>query len=360
MPVETTDKYVRVRVKDPNLFVDTSFRTINISEKDGIKAIIGKLKSNPNGATIVQSYLFDKEKWSESEAKKWVEEHEKSFEWVFGSNLDINLGSDTVKEIKPVWKSFTAEVKDFNDEHRSFTAIASTESQDRMGDILRASGWQLKNYLKNPIVLWGHRSDLLPIGKAKRVWVEGDKLMFEPEFASKEINPFADQVYQMYKNGFLKSFSVRFDPIEWQEIKEKKGDMNYFVGYDYLKHDLLEISAVNVPANPDAIKEKNFQNMVLKSYALENITDNNELLEKIMKGEYDFEKENAKEFVTKMDLIQKELDTIKAENEILKKENSELKEVEDALKELENELNNKPKSDIDKLVESTEEILKKL
>jgi hypothetical protein len=123
MPIETTDKYVRVRVKDPNLFVDTSFRTINISEKDEIKAIIGKLKSNPNGATIVQSYLFNKEKWSESEAKKWVEDHDKSFEWVFGSNLDINLGSDTVKEIKPIWKSFSTEIKDFNDEQRSFTQL---------------------------------------------------------------------------------------------------------------------------------------------------------------------------------------------------------------------------------------------
>jgi len=360
MPVETTDKYVRVRVKNPDLFVATSFKTIDISTKDAIKAVIGKLKSNPNGGTVVQSFLFDKEKWSEEEAKKWVEEHEKSLDWVFGNNLDINIANDTVKEIKPIWKSFTAEVKDFNDDTRSFTAIASTESQDRMGDILRANGWQLKNYMKNPIVLWGHRSDLLPIGKAKKVWVEGDKLMFEPEFVSKEMNPFAEQVYQMYKNGFLKSFSVRFDPIEWNEIREKKGDMQYFVGYDYLKQDLLEISAVNIPANPEAIKERNFQNMVLKSYALENITDNNELLEKIMKGEYDFEKEAKAEFDKEIEKMKETVETVKAENESLKKENKDLKEVEEALGNLVNELDKKPKSDIDKLVENTEEILKEL
>jgi len=78
MPVDITENYIRIRVRDPGDFVDGSFRTVSISDKEGIKTIMGKLKSDPNGSMVVQSYLFDKEKWTVSEAKKWVSDHKKS------------------------------------------------------------------------------------------------------------------------------------------------------------------------------------------------------------------------------------------------------------------------------------------
>lgn len=76
MPVETTDKYVRVRVRDPGDFEEGSFRTIDISEEQGISAVIGRPKGSDK--TEVQSYLFDKERWSEAEAEAWVKEHKKN------------------------------------------------------------------------------------------------------------------------------------------------------------------------------------------------------------------------------------------------------------------------------------------
>lgn len=77
MPVDVGDENVRVRVKDPDSFVQDSFRTITISEELGIKAVIGKLKSDPEGSTTVQSYIFDKSKWNPAEAEKWVKEHKR-------------------------------------------------------------------------------------------------------------------------------------------------------------------------------------------------------------------------------------------------------------------------------------------
>lgn len=78
MPVDVGDENIRIRVKDPGLFVDSSFRTITISDDQGIKAVIGKLKSDPEGGTTVQSYIFNKEKWTAAEAEKWVKDHTKS------------------------------------------------------------------------------------------------------------------------------------------------------------------------------------------------------------------------------------------------------------------------------------------
>jgi len=60
---EVTDEYIRVRVKNPDAFVEGSFRTVTISASKGIKAVMGKLKSPPEGqegSMVAQSYLFEK------------------------------------------------------------------------------------------------------------------------------------------------------------------------------------------------------------------------------------------------------------------------------------------------------------
>jgi len=81
--VETTPNEIRIRVKSPDKYDPKSFRYITISEDKGIKAVIGCPKGKFKGGkcevgTEIQSYRFDKEKWSKSEAKKWVEEHKKA------------------------------------------------------------------------------------------------------------------------------------------------------------------------------------------------------------------------------------------------------------------------------------------
>jgi hypothetical protein len=73
---EVTENYVRIRVRDPNLFVDGSFRTIVLSADQGIHAIIGKLKSDPTGSTVIQNYMFELAKgWTMEKAQAWVKEH---------------------------------------------------------------------------------------------------------------------------------------------------------------------------------------------------------------------------------------------------------------------------------------------
>lgn len=84
-PVETTEDYVRVRVRAPGLFEEGSFRTITISAKEGIKAVVGRLKGETT--TTIQTYLFDVGKWTEERAQKWVEEHKK--DWEGDPNLQL-------------------------------------------------------------------------------------------------------------------------------------------------------------------------------------------------------------------------------------------------------------------------------
>jgi cation transport regulator len=73
-----TENYVRLRQIPPEKFDQDSFRTITISEKKGIKAVIGNLKGETK--TTIQAYLFQKDKWSVKEAETWVDKHQASIE----------------------------------------------------------------------------------------------------------------------------------------------------------------------------------------------------------------------------------------------------------------------------------------
>lgn len=75
LPWEETEEFIRSGHKDVNDFQPDTLRTIWISEKEGIKTVLGKKKGSQT--TEVVSYLFMKEKdWTLEKAKQWVEEHE--------------------------------------------------------------------------------------------------------------------------------------------------------------------------------------------------------------------------------------------------------------------------------------------
>ena len=86
---DVTENYIRLRQRDPDDFIQDSFRTITISAEKGIKAVIGKLKNDPDGSTVIQSFLFDKDKWTVAEAEAWVEEHKKDVGITQTSDGDI-------------------------------------------------------------------------------------------------------------------------------------------------------------------------------------------------------------------------------------------------------------------------------
>lgn len=94
---DVTENSIRVRVKNPSEFQAGSFRTIDISKPKGIQAVIGRPKGKES--TEVQTYIFDKDKWSPAEAKKWVEDHEagksETKEAAVATN-DIKKGMSTI------------------------------------------------------------------------------------------------------------------------------------------------------------------------------------------------------------------------------------------------------------------------
>lgn len=126
-------------------------------------------------------------------------------------------------------------------------ALISAETVDRTSERLLAAGVELDNYLRNPVLLWAHDAALPPIGRAVAVEPEpGVGVWAVNEFAP---TPFAQEIAGLYRDGFLNAFSVGFRPLELDTRQRVAGQQ----GATILRWELVEQSAVAVPANPDAL-----------------------------------------------------------------------------------------------------------
>ena len=120
----------------------------------------------------------------------------------------------------------------------------SSDIVDRHGDIINQSGIDVKNYLKNPVFLRFHDNHAKPIGKTmsldlikrgKREFLMGDVVF------ARDITDDAEEFYQLYKGGYMNTVSVGLI------VKDYDDETSTIV-----RSELLEVSGVNVPANPEA------------------------------------------------------------------------------------------------------------
>lgn len=154
-----------------------------------------------------------------------------------------------------VHKTFAATVKKLGENVYEF--IASTEDVDRDGEVVTASGWDLDNYRKNPVVMFAHDYRSLPIGKAVDIKVRGKKLVSKIEFTPPEVNEFGDAVKRLVEWGALSAVSVGFAPREWTDGEGEKEPKRR-----YTRQELLEQSIVPVPSNPNALHEAREANVI--------------------------------------------------------------------------------------------------
>jgi len=134
------------------------------------------------------------------------------------------------------------------DSDRVVHFIGSTQRVDRYRTKL--VGWILKEYRKNPMFLWQHMSWDAPLGRAIRVGMnEEGELAFDIEFVPGDLIPFADTALRLVLEKWMRACSVGFQPNKVERIEEGEDAGVYILK----ENDLLELSLVSVPANPDAL-----------------------------------------------------------------------------------------------------------
>jgi len=133
-------------------------------------------------------------------------------------------------------------------------AVVSTEARDRDGDIIRAAGWDLGDFLQHPVLVSSHNYGSLraQIGHWESMEVRGKKLIGVAEYYAGEGNQEADWGYNLASKGRA-AYSVGFLP-DMSKAKEMEGEGPFFVSYEFNGQKLWEVSQVIIPSNPDALQ----------------------------------------------------------------------------------------------------------
>lgn len=126
---------------------------------------------------------------------------------------------------------------------RQIRVVANSGKSDRVKDVLVAKGCKLDNYLLNPIVLAQHDPEQ-PIGNFAPEIKDG-QLVGIITFAPSGVSAKADEYCGLYKAGVLKTVSVGFKPLVFEQIKGG--------GVRYDEWELMELSGVSVPCDPGAV-----------------------------------------------------------------------------------------------------------
>lgn len=147
-------------------------------------------------------------------------------------------------DVKPLFEASTKSKDD-----KVYRFIGTTEAIDRDNEIVRLDAWDFTNFVKNPVALWGHKHNDLPIGKVVGIYKDDVKkaIYFDIQF-SKSYD-FAKTVESLVEEGILRATSVGFMVKEWEW--EDKTETLIFT-----KTELFEISIVNVPANQEAVLQE--------------------------------------------------------------------------------------------------------
>jgi hypothetical protein len=162
--------------------------------------------------------------------------------------------------------------------------ISSDATLDRYGEIISPAGWNLDTYRRNPVFQNSHQygNIIFTLGKALITEVRSapstlnsqpSTFLFQRIQFAVEANPVAKIAHALYAGGFLKAVSVGFIPLRWEDAPESSSFSSSSssssssevrqVRRRYLEQELLEVSAVAIPANPNALT------LALKSGALE-------------------------------------------------------------------------------------------
>lgn len=146
--------------------------------------------------------------------------------------------------------------------------LASSGSLDRDEEIILPEAWSIDSFKRNPIFLFAHASRSADpqniLGRVEKV--EKTTAGLVADFAyDTDINPKAAMVFAQVQRGTLRAYSVGFVPKAWvteysprEQIdalpesarKALESGKAYVV---YTNVELIEISQVPVPSNPDAM-----------------------------------------------------------------------------------------------------------
>lgn len=241
---EETDNTIRIKVESGH--EDHDLKTITISSEKGITALYcvdHKIKT---------TYIFDKDKgWTMESAQEWVDEHEDKM----NQPLLTKLNKAVEGQIRFKGYKMKALSRDPDTGDLLVPGIFTDDKQDEVGDIIT------KDATKDATTrwrMWGNIRTMhdFPSGRVKSIGEE-DGLKWNEIITI----PVDEQTKKLLEGGVLQAYSVGIIPKEWEinedALPEDEEDIDIWMWlfppiiiYNY---DMVEISYVDIPANPRAV-----------------------------------------------------------------------------------------------------------
>lgn len=139
------------------------------------------------------------------------------------------------------------EVKEVNDASRTVTGIATTPTVDRVGDIVVPEGM----FLRGPVKLHLYHKHDLPVGRVEFGKPTSKGIPFVATLPDVQeagtVRERVNEAIHSLKYKLLDAVSIGFNVLEGGYEVMKNG------GLKFTKWEMLELSLVGVPANPDAV-----------------------------------------------------------------------------------------------------------
>ena len=137
---------------------------------------------------------------------------------------------------------YPAKLLSIDAENHQVWARFTDDQPDREGDIMDGNTWQFDDWMKAPVVLFGHKDWELPIGRGLEIRkVEENGVIAHEALIEFDVtDPESARVWGKVERGFLKTLSVGY-------VTQRRE------GNRLLDNLLTEISFVPVPANINAM-----------------------------------------------------------------------------------------------------------
>lgn len=144
------------------------------------------------------------------------------------------------------------------------TYVASDESVDSYREVIRARGWKFDQFRKNAPFVNSHRYESIDdqLGRVVDYRIEQDRLVEVVQWAvDVPENQMARLGYRMTQAGYLKAVSVGFFPVKYLTPSDGtpyEAELGTLATKErptriYTEQQQVELSAVILPANPNAL-----------------------------------------------------------------------------------------------------------
>lgn len=295
---ETTNEF-RYRIRDPGDLVQGSFRRGTIKrDRPRIFGIFGKLKTDPQGSLVLQALRFPKgDGWTRDQVQEWISAHPDIGKAEMGEGEDtVAKSADAMNptelrahfllhrdlpEGTKVTKFYTAvEVKDVDEETNELSAVVNSARIDRDWEIVapKAVVAAASEFVAtHPVLLSSHSysSLLRQIGEviSVRLRRSDGSTVARNKYYVGEGNQEADWAWNLAAKHGIAAFSIGFIPKKWETADLMDDDVwaQILAGEipfrTYTEIELLEISQVLIPSNPDAVARAVSKGLITEAQA---------------------------------------------------------------------------------------------